>query len=373
MKKRISTIIVALSIMVGMAGCGGGGNGTTAPTVNVDKDTATPVVLEDQNEVPETNIIRWNSGTSGNVLLTIAGKMGYFEEEGLIIQEVSATSNADAMVLLSTGKVDIVSNSGTSSPLQQISAGVDLTIFGGHMLTGCMPIVALKGTEWNGPQDLIGKKFACNPSYYALTGAIMDLGYEQPLEAVEWISYTDYNDALAAVIRGEVDYALMGTGQNYIVQNMDEIEIMCYQTDFMPNYSCCRIECSTEFLEQNPTTIKLVLKALIRAQCYYEENKDEAVTLLADEIGTSEDYVAAYMLNDDYVVSVDPLKNSIVRAWDILDSTGFLNENAKNINISDYINTELYEIALKEVAEEYGDESPEFYNKMLAFYEESNT
>ncbi|MCQ5146816.1 hypothetical protein NE476_31595, partial [Enterocloster bolteae] len=31
------------------------------------------------------------------------------------------------------------SNAGTSNPLQQIASGVDLTIFGGHMVEGCMP------------------------------------------------------------------------------------------------------------------------------------------------------------------------------------------------------------------------------------------
>ena len=73
------------------------------------------------------------------------------------LEEVPATANASAMTLLSTGMVDVVSNAGTSNPLQQIAAGVDLTIFGGHMMTGAMPIIAKKGVKWNGVQDLVGK------------------------------------------------------------------------------------------------------------------------------------------------------------------------------------------------------------------------
>ena len=378
MKKMILPLILVLSVTLVLAGCGANTPASTpdpaqkpaAEPAKTPEPAAEPVV---EKEVPETGLIRWNSGTSGNVLITIAEELGYFEEVGITIEHVSATANADAMALLATGQVDIVSNSGTSNPLQQIAAGVDLTIFGGHMVTGCMPVVAQTGTVWNGPQDLIGKKFACNPSYFAFTGAVMDLGYEAPLEALEWIPYTNYNDALAAVVRGEVDYALMGTGQNFMVQNMDEVDIMCYQADIMPNYSCCRMECSTEFLENNPVTIKLIQKVLLRAQSYYEANRDEAVALHAEKIGTDTDYVAAYMLNEDYyVVSVDPLKNSIVRAWGILDATGFLNENAKTINILDHINTELYEIALNEAAAEYGAEAPDFYAKMQAFYAENN-
>ena len=148
-------------------------------------------------------------------MLTIAEKKGYFEEVGIQLVEVPATAVMSAMGLLSAGMVDVVSNAGTSNPLQQIAAGVDLTIFGGHMMTGAMPIIAKKGTEWHGVKDLVGKKFACNPSYFALTGAVMDLGYEKPLEALEWIVIPNYNDALAAVLKGEVDYALQGTEQNY--------------------------------------------------------------------------------------------------------------------------------------------------------------
>ena len=104
---------------------------------------------------PEQRVVRWNYGTSGNVLVTIAENKGYFKDEGLTIEPVLANANADAMTLLATGKVDVVSNSGTAAPLQQIAAGIDLTIFGGHMVTGCMPVIARAGAEWNGVQSLI--------------------------------------------------------------------------------------------------------------------------------------------------------------------------------------------------------------------------
>lgn len=228
---------------------------------------------------PEQSVVRWNYGTSGNVLVTIAENKGYFKDEGLTIEPVLANANADAMTLLATGKVDVVSNSGTAAPLQQIAAGIDLTIFGGHMVTGCMPVVARAGAEWKGVQSLIGKKFACNPSYFAFTGAVMDLGYKEPLKAVNWVTYSGYNEALAAVVRGEVDYALMGTGQNFNVKKMKDVQIVTYQSEVMPNYSCCRMEAQTEYVRKNPETIKAVLRALLRAQSYYESHRDEAVSM----------------------------------------------------------------------------------------------
>ena len=322
------------------------------------------------------SVVKWNCGTSGNVLLTIAEEKGYLKDEGITIEYVEANANADAMTLLATGKVDVVSNAGTSNPLQQIASGVDLTIFGGHMVEGCMPVVAKAGAEWNGIESFIGKKVAVNPSYFAFTGAVMDLGYDNPLEAVDWEIYSDYNDALAAVIRGDVEYALMGTGQNLAVQEMaknGEIDIVSYQSEIMENYSCCRMEGQTQWVKDNPNTVKAVIRALLRAQSYYESNKEEAVKLHAAKIKATEEYVAAYMLDDEhYFVSVDPLKNSVKRAWDILDKTGFLDEKAKEINIDDHINTKLYEEALGEAAEAYGGEAPEFYQNMKTFFEEND-
>ena len=78
------------------------------------------------------------------------------------------------------------------------------------------------------------------------------------------------------------------------------------------------------------------------------------------------------MLNEHYMPTLDPLRNNIVYAWEVLDKTGFLDENAKKIDINDHINTTLYEEALAECTELYGAEDPEFYKNALDFYNEWN-
>lgn len=365
MKKRILAGMLVLAMTFSLTACGG----KTEEADSKEDKAAT------EEGAPEQKVVKWNYGTSGNVLITIANEKGFFEDEGIEIEPVPADANNDAMSLLQTGKVDVVSNAGTSNPLQQIASGMDFTIFGGHMVQGCMPVVAKKGTEWKGVESLIGKKFACNPSYFAFTGAVMDLGYENPLEAVEWVVIPDYNDALAAVVNGEVDYALMGTGQNYVVKEemADQIDIVSYQSEVMPNYSCCRMEGQTEWVNNNPNTVKAILRALIRAQEYYEGHKEEAVALHAKAIDATEEYVGAYMLDDKhYTVHVDPLQKSVVRAWDILGKTGFFGEGGTDIDILDHMNTSLYEEALVEATEKYGSEDPKFYEGMKTFFEENN-
>ena len=176
-----------------------------------------------KTDAPELSKVRLNWGGSGNILVSLALEKGYLADEGIEIEFVPATSNNDMLTLLQSGQVDI------------------------------------------------------KPNYFAITGAVMDLGYEKPLEAAEWMPLS-YNDAVAALMRGEIKYALVGTSQNYPVKQLVEegqVEIVSWHGDIMPYYSCCRMEASTEFVKNNPNTIKAILRALLRAQSYFESHKDE--------------------------------------------------------------------------------------------------
>ena len=323
---------------------------------------------------PELSKVRLNWGGSGNILVALALEKGYLAEEGIEIEFVPATNNNDMLTLLQSGQVDICTNAGTADPLAFIAAGADFTIFGGHMLEGCMPIIAKPGTEWNGVESLVGQKLGIKPNYFAITGALMEAGYEDPLSVAEFLPLS-YNDAVAALMRDEIKYALVGTSQNYPVQQLVEegqVEIVSWHGDVMPYYSCCRMEATTEFVKNNPNTVKAILRALLRAQCYFEANKEECPPILAGIQGVENAVVEAFMLNEHYMPTLDPLRNGIVRAWDILDKTGFLDENAKTIDINDHINTDLYEQALAECTELYGAEDPDFYARALEFYNEWN-
>ena len=357
--KKILTLVLCLMMLV--VSCG-----QQQTTAKVEEATASAKTKK------ENTVVRWNYGSSGNVFVNIAIEKGYFDEEGITIEPVAATAVLNALGLLSANQVDVVSNAGTSNPLQQIAAGNDFTIFGGHMVNGAMPVIAKKGTEWKGVESLVGEKVAINPSYFAFPGALMEKGYDDPLHQVEWITFGTYDDALAAVQRGEVKYALMGTEKNYPISQMDDIEIVSWHSEVMPNYSCCRMECQTSYLKENPDTIKAIIRALLRAQSYYESHKDEAIELTAKKINATPEFVAAYMNDPHYFVSVDPLKNQVKRAWGILDKTGFLDENAKNINIDDHINTQLYEEALKEAKAKYGAGNEAFYAKMEKFFNDND-
>lgn len=323
-------------------------------------------------DVPETKTIHWAKANSGNIFVTLARQLGYFDEVGLTVIENPVASSTEALTALGTGKVDVTSNQGTNNPLTQIAAGQDFTMVAGYMLQG-MYLVAKKGTGWNGPEDLIGKKIAAPASTTTLTGPLLKLGHD-PVKEIEWQTYATNSDRLAAVVAGEADYAYLSGDMLFTVGNMDNIEIVVYAADksLMPAYGCCRMNMRTEFVKKNPVTVRLLLEALIRAQAYFESHKKESVSILAKDINAPEEFVAAYLLNENYVPHVGQVKDEIIKTWKIMGATGFLPDTAKDINIEDHINTSLYKAALDNVIAKHHDEHPEIYDAMLKFYYEHN-
>ncbi len=99
---------------------------------------------ESSSETKETKKVTWAQGASGNVLVSIAKDQGYFDEVGVEVEEVPLDEGQ--LEAVRTGQVDIASNSGTMRPLQMIASGDDMAIIGGFMLTGCMPVVARRGS-----------------------------------------------------------------------------------------------------------------------------------------------------------------------------------------------------------------------------------
>ncbi|MCI9217342.1 ABC transporter substrate-binding protein [Lachnospiraceae bacterium 42-17] len=375
MKRRVLSLLLVMMMTFSLAACGS----SPADGAGKDEGAETKEEQKPEEEVttgaekPEVSEIHWARANSGNILVTIAREKGYLDEAGLTVIEDPMASSSDALTALETGAVDVTSNQGTNNPLQFISTGSDFTIVGGYMLKG-MYLVAEKGTGFNGVEDFVGKKIAYAGVHPVVGMAMLDADIDPTDEKnVEWLTYSTNSDRLAAVAAGEADYAVLSGDQLFAVGNNPDLEITCWLDDLVPNYGCCRMNMKTEFVEKNPVTVKLLLKCLIRAEQYYRANTEECVSILAKDIDADEDYVAAYLLNENYISSVDPCKQAVVKTWDGMIKMGFIDEaDIENINIEDHINVDLYKKALDECVTEYRDEDPEFYDGRVEFFEANN-
>ena len=366
MKKRILSILLVAAMTLGLAACGGGSKDSDSESEDT-KTTDASSVTKDSYE-PETTEIVWAQGLSGNVLVTLATRLGYFEDVGLNVKEVPLDDGQ--LQGVSDGQVDIASNSGTNEPLQMIASGDDIAIIGGFMLEGCMPIIAKEGTGWNGPADFVGKKVGGSPTTYALTSKINAEGYDINND-IQWVPFDNDADKISAILNGQIDYAVMGTGRMYMVQNTEGIAIMAYCDDVTPNYSCCRMVARNTWVQENPTTVKLLNEALLRAQCYFEANRDECAEIMSDVLSADLEYVKAYMDETEYYeLNVATVKKTVVDNWQFQREVGLIDADLDDSVVEDVVYDNLYKAALDACVDKYYDDDPDFWDSQMQMYEE---
>lgn len=293
-----------------------------------------------------------------------------FQEVGLTVNEIPLDDNQVQAV--STGQVDIASNTGTWQPLKSIMAGDDIAIIGGHMLTGCMPVIAKEDTEWKGPESLLGKKFGDSISRYAILHPLVDEGHDIKKE-ITFVDIDNDADKIQAVLKGELDFATLGTGRMYQALNTKGIKIVTYCSDVTPNYSCCRMIARDSWVKKNPTTVKLLNEALIRAQAYFQDHKQETVDLMVKQLNANKEYVEAYLLNEHYRINPDTLKNTVFDNYRYMKAVGGIENEKADVKLEDRIYNDLYKQALDEAQKKWGSENPSFYEEAQKFYTEHNT
>lgn len=311
--------------------------------------------------------VRLGTTNDGHIFNAVADAQGYLAEEGVNVEVSVFQSSDDAFSALFSNKVDVLSNNGTNLPLTHVAQGQDLTIYAGYMITGCMPIIAAAGTTWNGVEDLVGKTIACSGNEFAVFGPLYDMGHT--MDEYNLVVLSNHADRVEAVASGKADYAICGTSQNYNISKNNNVAVMCYCSDITPDYSCCRVESTQAFLDANQEGVSAMLRAWLRAQCWYESNKDATARLVCSQTGATEEYVHAYMDNEHYRVNLDPYRTSVERAWNWMMEMGLFPDGAKNINVDDHINTTLYKAALDACTEKYSADNKAFYDKMNTIYQ----
>lgn len=344
---RLLISLVLIAALAALTACSGGDSGSG----------------EQETPPAELATVRLAVFQHGHILNAIAEAQGYLEEEGVKVEYVHVDTDTEVFEGIENGTIDVASNSGTNLPLQMIAEGQDLTMFGGYLLTGCMPIFARVDTEWKGVESLVGKTMACEPNMFAVSGPLLDKGFI-PLKDVKWYNPEDQNDRIKAVKEGKADFGLVGTQLNYVIDSDPELKVCTYASDLLPDYSCCRVEASTEWINENPETVKALLRAWIRALEYYKGNHEESVKFISEITGQDEEFLRAHMDNPHFDINTDPLKTSIERAWDYLNRIGIITGEAKKIDIDDHINTSLYKEALDECQDKYGADDPKFYEQL---------
>jgi len=357
MKKKIITLLVTALLTTLVIGCGG--------SKEVKEEGSKPASAPTQEA---TKIKVAHLPIPGQALYYIAKDQGYFAEENLDVEFIPIKKSAEVYNLLQAGKVD-VGSAGTAAPLTFISKDAPFVIVGGILGEGSA-IVAPANSPLKEIKDLKGKKIA---TVRLATGDIVVKAQliKDGLKAedVQYVEFPSATDSLAALKSGKVDAAISWPPYSDAAVKAGEIKVLKWSGAMAPGHTCCRVVFNKDFVAKNPEAVTKFLKALLKAEKFFNENPDKSLEIVAAALKIEKDTIRATLVDEKTsLISADPNKKAVIEFFNNMKTVGYLKADAKDP--AGNIDTSFYKKALDELAQANPDDA--FYKKALENYTKNN-
>lgn len=327
MKKRVlSILIVAVVMMLGLAGCGSS---------------------TDSKELEKVSfVLDWTPNTN-HTGIYVAQELGYFEEAGLEV-EIAQPPEDSSVALVASGKADFsISFQDSLAPAFTGEDAMPVTAVAAVIQHNTSGIISRQGEGMDRPKGMEGH------SYATWNGAIELATLEEVVKAdggdfskVELIPST-VTDEVTALKTDSVDSIWIFYGWAGVKTELEGLATDYFEfRDIDPvfDYYTPVIISGNEFLENNPETAKAFLAAASKGYQYAIENPAEAAEILCgavpeldpELVKASQEYLAdQYQADAEYWGQIDAERwnafykwvndNQLVEGQVPLD-TGFTNE-----------------------------------------------
>lgn len=265
--KKILALLLAASLMLGLAACGG----SAAQESNAEGLEDVEVVLD------------WYPNAL-HTFLYAAQEKGYFAEEGLnLVVRFPANTN-DAISLPAAGKADIGIYYSQDAILTAIGEGVPIVSIGAIPQRSLNVVIALEESGISSAADLAGKKIGYAGT--ALSEAQITCMLENAGLSAERCELIDVGfDLLTATTTGRVD-ATIGNMVNHEVPQLEEEGIAVkyfYPTEFgVPQYYELVFLTGADMVENQPEKLQKFLRAAQKGFAFTKENPEEALQILLE-------------------------------------------------------------------------------------------
>lgn len=268
----------------------------------------------------------------------VALALGYFEEEGIVI-ELSTGEGADkVMTSLISGAIDIgfsgpeaaiyIYNEGKNDYAQVFA---QVTARDGSFLVGREPDADFDWRDLEGAHILPGRKGGVPymTFEYVLKQAGLDIENDLYLDTT-----VQYSAMTGAFLGGTADYvtvfeptasSIEAEGRGYIVAAVGAA------TEDIPYTAYYAL---TSYIEENPDLIEGFVKAIYRGQCYVaEHNGAEIASVIAEFFPDSDEEILAMAIENyrsigAYALTPVLTEDSFERLEDVMESAGELSERA---------------------------------------------
>jgi NitT/TauT family transport system substrate-binding protein len=317
--------------------------------------------------------VAWFPGNTKAALTSIAYQLGYFEEEGISIENVVLQNGNDGFTALKVGKVDIVPN-GISGPLQFISEKSDLIIFGGSAMEGGV-IVTLpeRADEFRNWENWRGKKYG---TARTMTGDYVVRDYLRSIGIESGRDYTvsdlgTNNVIIQGVVKGAVDVGYV-TADGVIIAESMGLTIIKRVGDMDPGYPCCRQITSPTVIQNRRDALVAYQRGLIRAYKLLYDDHETAIKLVIELSQQSRDYVESALYGENAsIYNPAPARKNVHRFNEYLIKEGIVKDlgDEQDAVLDAHIDSTIFEQALREILTKYPEEPR--YLELKDFFQQS--
>jgi NitT/TauT family transport system substrate-binding protein len=221
----------------------------------------------------------------------LAEDAGLFKAEGLNPKILSFHGGSDLTRAVVAQSVQIGLASPTSV-LSAISAGQNVKVFFGGFNQAPFSWYAVPAIKTMAQAK--GKRFGISrfgSATDALTRFAMAQAGLDPQKDAKIIQTGGSSAALAAMETGQIDIGVFSIPNNFTAADHG-YNLIARQSDFMPDFPVQSFYAEAKYLDDNPQTVKAVLRAFIRSVALAKANKPLAVKVLAARTGLKDEYAA---------------------------------------------------------------------------------
>ncbi len=223
-------------------------------------------------------------------LVHIAREKGYFLEQGIDMEIKDYPTGKAALSATLKEEVDI----GTVADVPVVFTSFernDFAIFATIVDSAQhSKVLARKDRNINTPYDLIGKKVATTigttAHFFMVTFFALNLLDFSDVEVVD----LKPNQMMEAIVNGEVD-AIFAWEPNILNSQKilaDKAVILSSMMGYMVTFN---LVSKKDFIESNPELIERILKALLKAEEFVKDNREESIDIVASRLRTDRESI----------------------------------------------------------------------------------
>lgn len=283
MKKKVVTILLALTAVLVLGGCAKKESQPANKKIDINDEEA----WKKEPAYKETIKVGYNGGACLSPL-GLAKEKGFYEKEGLNVELVSTTETKDAV---GTGQVDF-SGDHIATLLVPAVNGVNM-LFTTGIHTGCKTLYVLSDSGITSTKDLIGQTIAVpdgiGNSDHNIALRFLNKDNIAPDEV--HFKQVESTATILAMESGEIQGAVLS--DQFAKKFLDEgkltaIRSITFDDDFKTE-TCCVLAMNRDFYEKNPITAAKITRAMKETREWVENNKEEAVDLMLENNWASGD------------------------------------------------------------------------------------